>query len=368
MTGFSAQPAEAVKPRRLRRWLWPVLQILATVALLYWLFADPELLRQMSQTLRRADPFWLAAGIALGGVWMAAAAYRWRIFLTVQGVDISYARTGGIYLISMFFTLFLPGAVGGDAVRIIYLFRERPNQKNGVVLSVITDHLSGMVALMGIAVLLTFSRWSWFSQSAMTAGSIWLLLIFFVVSLTGLALAFVGVQAGFVEKMPQRIPGRRRLINFAYAFSLFLRAWRQSLLGVGVAFVVLLAYFMTFYCASRAFNAGASLADVLSIMPVVDVASALPLTVSGLGVRESMFVAMLGSLADVPADVALLISLTGFLFSTVWSMAGGVVFSLYRFSAPQQRPSVLEEADDLDLDDKYAVVSEPSPPASPVQT
>lgn len=363
MTTASAQPAAAAQGWRLRRWVWPVIQGLATAGVLYWLFADPELLGQMGRTLARADPLWLAAGVALGGVWMAAAAYRWRIFLDVQGIELSYARTAGIYLISMFFTLFLPGAVGGDAVRIIYLFRERPNHKNGVVLSVITDHLSGMVALMCVTMVLTFSRWSWFTQSLITAGTLYFLLGFFLLSLFGLVFTFVGVQTGLVDTLPQRTPGRARLIKFAYAFSLFLRSWRKSLRGVGVAFLVLLGYFLTFYCASRAFGAGASLVDVLSIMPVVDVISGLPLTVSGLGVRESLFVAMLGSLAGVPAEVALLISLTGFFFSTVWSAAGGLVFPLYRFSDGQRRPSVFDEAGELDA----PADADAAPAASPMQ-
>lgn len=306
------------------------MQVVVTAALLVWIFHDPTLLGQMRRTLARAELPWLAAGAALGGIWLAAAAYRWQVFLKVQGVQFAFWRTGSVYLIAMFFTLFLPGAISSDAVRIVYLFRERVGTKTAVLLSVMMDRLAGLLAMTATAVAVVMLRRDWLAQSPITEGAMYALAAFLVLSVLGLAVSLVLTQTGLVRRVPQRMPFRRQMIEFAVAFGAFLREWRLSLRGLVASFVTLYAYFGTFYCAGRAFGAGVSLADMFSIMPLVDAIIMLPVTVSGLGVREKLFEAMLRTLSDVPSDTALLISLAGFGMSVVWFLAGAVLFPLYR--------------------------------------
>lgn len=325
-----ATPAEPPRRRRGLRWFWTILQVAVTASLLVWIFHDPQLRAQMGQTLRQAQVGWLLLGVALGALWIVAGTYRWYVFLRVQGVDFPLWRTGCIYLIAMFFTLFLPGAVSGDAVSVVYLFRERPKQKTAVLLSVMMDHLAGLLAMMVTAVAIVWWRADWFARSPITEGTMYGLVIFLVGSVLGLAISLLMTQTGFIYWIPKIFPYRQQMIDFAHAFGQFLSQWRWSLRGVGVSFVLLYAYFGTFYCASRAFGASATLADIYSIMPIVDALTALPVTVSGLGVREKLFESMLRPLAGVPTDVALLISLAGFGLSKIWYLAGAVIFPLYR--------------------------------------
>jgi uncharacterized membrane protein YbhN (UPF0104 family) len=63
----------------------------------------------------------------------------------------------------------------------------------------------------------------------------------------------------------------------------------------------------------------------------VAVITAIPISVSGIGVRESLFVSLLAPFG-VTAAVATLISITGFLINTMGSLAGGLVFLFYRSS------------------------------------
>ena len=336
-TGAAPSAPAPKRRRRWSAWAWTAVQVGVSVALLVWIFQDPQLWAQMGQTLRRAEIAWLGLGVVLGGVWLAAATYRWGIFLRVQGVSLPLWRAGSIYLIAMFFTLFLPGAVSGDAVRVVYLFRERPGRKTAVLLSVMLDHLAGLLTMMITAVAILWWRADWFARSPVSSGTMHVLVIFLVGSVLGLAISVLMTQTRFVYWIPKKFPFRKQMIEFAHAFGLFLREWRSSLWGVVVSFVTLYAYFGTFWCAARAFGASASLADIFSIMPIVDAVVALPVTVSGLGVREKVFETLLRTLADVPTDVALLISLGGFGVSVVWYVVGAVLFPLYRPGREAQR-------------------------------
>jgi len=62
------------------------------------------------------------------------------------------------------------------------------------------------------------------------------------------------------------------------------------------------------------------------IVPAVICISALPITPSGLGVRESLFVYMLAAPLNVDPTKALSLSLLAYSGSLFWSLAGGVVY------------------------------------------
>jgi len=311
-------------------WLWPVMQALISLGLLGYIFRDPRLLAHMGQTLTRAERLWLAAGVALGAGWIIAAARRWQLFLRLQGIEFPLRRALAIYLIGMFFTLFMPGFLATDGVRVAYLFRERPGRKGKILLSVMMDHLSGLIALMLTAAAIVTVRAEWFAQSQLSAAILYGLLGFLVSAVVGLAISWAATQTRMVNWISRRMPWRARLLEAAHAFGLFFQRWRLSLRGTGYAFLTLYGYFAAFYCAARAFGARASLLDIFSIMPVVDAISALPIAMAGLGVREKLMQTLLGELAGVPADVALLVSLAGFGCSAVWALAGGLLFPLYR--------------------------------------
>ena len=320
-----------------------MVQIPATVGILVWIFADAQLLRKIGQTLLGADPWWLLAGVAMGGASVAIMASRWLIFLRTQGIRLPYRRALAIYLISLFFTLFLPGAVSSGAARGLYLFYEHPGRKTAVVLSIIADHLSGLIALVLVAIVFTFSRARWFDQAPIPQGTLYVLAAFLGLTMTGLLLTMLGVQSGFIDTMPHQVPFRAKMVEFAKALNGVLMQWRVMLKGIGVSLLVLLTFFLTFDFAARAFDAGVSTLDMLSIMPIVDVITALPLTASGIGVREKLFEELLTSLAGVPADVALLVSMTGFAFSAVWSVLGGPVFAVYAPRRGQHRVNPLQD-------------------------
>lgn len=77
-----------------------------------------------------------------------------------------------------------------------------------------------------------------------------------------------------------------------------------------------LAYYTSFYCAGESLRAStghaASLADILSIMPLVDTIISVPISIGGIGVREILFQELLGNLAHVPPALAAFTASLGF--------------------------------------------------------
>src|ERR1041385_7472958 len=90
-----------------------------------------------------------------------------------------------------------------------------------------------------------------------------------------------------------------------------------------------LAYYTSYYCAGESLVASghaASLADILCIMPLVDTIVSVPISLGGVGVRETLFQDLLGTLSHVPPALAAFTGSLGFMNQAFWASIGAVVF------------------------------------------
>ena len=65
--------------------------------------------------------------------------------------------------------------------------------------------------------------------------------------------------------------------------------------------------------------------DFFAIMPVVDTLVAIPITLFGIGLRETLFQELLGAIYSVPGGAAALISVGGFGLQATVSILGGLL-------------------------------------------
>src|SRR5436853_1595944 len=138
-----------------------ILQLLVTAAGIWYVFHDPEKRTQVVAALRQADPGWLALGWICYGAVEVLATVRWQMLLRVQGIVLSWLRALAIVMIGLFFNMFLPGLVGGDAVRLYLVFKCAPRKKAPATLSVAMDRILGMLAILFLTVLSVALRFHW---------------------------------------------------------------------------------------------------------------------------------------------------------------------------------------------------------------
>jgi uncharacterized protein (TIRG00374 family) len=320
----------------MKKTLLTLLQVAVTVGLLWWVFHDPAKRAQMGEALREADWSWLWIGVGVFFFCTILATVRWKVLLKVQGIDMGWVRTWQLFMVGMFFNLFMLGSTGGDVVKMFLTMREAPDRKAAALLSVFMDRVIGMMALILISLGFLCFRYDVLSHSpassALLTTLLWLLAGAVVVTVG----MFVGSAFGWVHYLPRWTPLRGRIVEVSAACHLYAKGWRQTIWAFLVSFPLFAMFFITFYCAARAFTDLLGLVDVFSVLPIVAVITAIPISVSGIGVRESLFVSLLAPFG-VTAAVATLISVTGFLINTVGSLAGGLVFLFYR---PSDRAAV----------------------------
>lgn len=324
-----------------------LLQIAVTVGILAWLFRDGEKNRQILEALSHARLGWLAAAFGCFGIVILAGTTRWQILLRVQGIHIGWARLLKLFMIGVLFNPFMPGGTGGDVAKIFYLLKETPGRKPAAMLAVLMDRLVGLFGLILIAGTVIGLRYDWLTQTPGTTTLLYTLLVIFAGSLGFILVSFAVTGLGLVHKLPQRMPLRDTLVDLSLAYNQYGRAWGTTLLALLLCVPVHLGVFTLSYCVGQAFAQTAALGSLLDywgFMPIVNTIASVPISIGGTGVREGLFVKLLGSLCNIPEAAALTISLTTYAVLIAWSLVGGLVYLAYR---PTEHARVAEMDEEI---------------------
>lgn len=282
------------------------------------------------QNLSIVEPRAFALSLLLMGSALALGIFRWRTVLRVHGLDLSWGRATEISLVAHFFNSFLLGSTGGDLMKAYYAARETHHKKTEAVVTVFVDRLIGLWAMLLFACLMMLPNAPLlFAHGKLRSVS--LLIVLMAMGCTGMVvLAFWGGVsrrwAGAREWL-RRLPKGgwlERSLDSCREFGrdrLFL--WRALMISMllnasCVLQVMAVAWGLHLKIPPLA---------LFVIVPIVICISALPITPSGLGVRENLFVMMLATPSiGVPETSALSLSLLTLAGSLIWSLVGGVVY------------------------------------------
>jgi uncharacterized membrane protein YbhN (UPF0104 family) len=198
-----------------------------------------------------------------------------------------------------------------------------------IAVSVLADHMSGMVGMALMFFLLTAGRFGALEeQSVLGRGVLRFTWVYFVGVIAVTVFLFVMMSPAVYGRVHR--DGRWMPWKFMHAlpeiWDVYRKKWRHVLAGVAVSCVMLLNYYLVFWAGARAVGCDLDLAGVFSVMPVVDAVSSIPVSISGIGVRENLFKVLLADLAGVPGAMAVSASLVGFLMYSAWAVFGAVLF------------------------------------------
>lgn len=294
-----------------------------------WRYGPPALWA----SLRSIDSGLLALSFALMGGTLVLGVARWRMALGVQGLHLSFGRALEISLVAHFFNSFLLGTAGGDLMKAYYAARETHHKKTEAVVTVFVDRLMGLWSMLLFASLMIAPNWPLFRKPGLRAPAALLGLMLLLA--TGFMV--LALRGGVSRAWPRARDWLRRLPKGPY-LERSLDACRQ--LGrhpgfvarvLGVSMLVNLGVVLQFWVVARGLEVDVSLWALGLIVPMIVCVAALPITPSGLGVRENLFVYALATPAlKVDATPALSLSLLAYAGSLFWSLVGGVVYLTLR--------------------------------------
>ena len=276
---------------------------------------------------------WFVLGAALWGVLLVLASVRWRVLLRAVGIQTTFANALRLCFVGYFFNNVMPGVTGGDVVRGALITRGLESQRWRAALSVIVDRVVGLIALLTLAAIVL--AWGLFSSNEQSrypnvfGQGVFLVLAGAVlggaVYLSRRVRDFLGV-----ERWLSKLPGGTTLTKIDGALSVY----RNNLKGLFVAYLMSLPLqicaVLSFWAIGVSIGAGISLEDDFVIFPVVQTASAIPLTPAGWGYGEWLYgnsFARFGSTFTLGVAVSFLFRLTtqlgfGLIGGLIWVSSG----------------------------------------------
>lgn len=311
----------------------PLLQVTVTILLLLWIFHDPQKRHQMASALQYANPWWLFLGFLSFGGTLVFLSRRWYLLLKVQKIELGKMRTFQLLMIGLFFNLFLLGSTGGDLLKIFYAIKEVPRQKTGIFLSIVIDRLVGVFALMFLALIICCFSFTELWRTPVTRGLLSTMWAVFAGFMIALVVSLVVNRLRLWKYLPHWLPGHRFLVDIATAFSLYTSSARILLETFLVSLLSNVFLFGSAICAAYAFASlpGAPGAGpMIVVFPIVNTITAIPVSLSGVGLREGLFETLLHTLYGTPQSLAVLISLMSFFLWSLWSVVGGIIYLFYQ--------------------------------------
>jgi uncharacterized membrane protein YbhN (UPF0104 family) len=293
------------------------------VALVLWRL-DPRALTARATSL---DAAWTGLAFALVFLAIAVSAWKWGIILASRGRGLPYARLVRHYFVGLFFNNVLPTTVGGDAVRAWETSRDTGEVPEAVG-SVITERLVAGAAL-GITALLGLP----FVHADVRL--VLLVLAFLAIDVGLVALFLVPrVAEGIVSAtLPRRLAAAKEAAHDTVAVvRASLRAPRlfAKVAVLSIVFQLLVAAVNA--ALFEAMGAPVGLGRCVVYTPMVFTVTMLPVSLSGLGVREAAYWWFFSRDGVGEAD-AVAASLCFFIVVALASLPGAALFAFGRRGA-----------------------------------
>ncbi len=284
------------------------LKITVTVGLLAYLASRIDV-RSVAQLMAAASWGWVASALLLYLALQGLCAWRWLLLARVVSLEGTWSRFVRYYYVGMFFNLFLPTGVGGDVYRCYYVARSSADWRRAII-SVLADRGVGFGTMCLIAVVATLV----FGRVHIPSWMAWALGACVVIGVAAVAVAALAATGPFTS-LRTSVP---LVVEFFR---------RPGLLAVVAGLSILL---QTLVIVVNILNGMALQLDVpvvfyFILIPLIAVATMIPVSLNGLGVREGAFVFFLAQVG-VPEEQALSLALLWLVVLIASSLIGGLVW------------------------------------------
>jgi glycosyltransferase 2 family protein len=129
------------------RWGWMFLKLVVAVGVVWFLLSQGKL--DLTLFINGAIGFKIIIVTLLCNViTFTLSAMRWHVLLKSQKVTLPFSWVHSMTYLCVCFNMLVPGAVGGDAMRMGYAAQAVPDRKGATILTVFADRFVGLYALL----------------------------------------------------------------------------------------------------------------------------------------------------------------------------------------------------------------------------
>ncbi len=232
-----------------------VLKIAVTILCLGYISSKIDLSKAASMVVG-ASPFWIGLGVVMFLISKFFSAIRLNIYFANIGVQVSLFQNSKLYLLGMFYNLFLPGSIGGDAYKVVRLHKTHATGYKPLSAAILLDRLSGLLALCVLLCL------CWLAMEHSSP-----------------------ISLGMIGFLVLCLPAYYLLMRLF--FPVFLPGYWSTFLW---SMVVQLFQIAALWCILQSLDIATGYLQYIIIFLASSVIAVLPFTIGGLGARELVFV------------------------------------------------------------------------------
>lgn len=273
---------------------------LAIISWLLWRM-EPEKWQQLREQPKDYPLLAAALIVALGA--MALSYSRWWVLVRCQGIKLNWIESFRLSAIGYLLSFISAGSVGGDLFKAFFLAKRSPGKRVEAVASVVVDRGVGLLGLLLLVICAIYWSQSHDPESQKTLAQISQASVWFAVLGFGLIMGLI-LGGKPIDRLLQRL-GQVRFIGgpithlagplrtfHHHPFAFF----AAVIMSVGVHLLLAISVTMV---ARSLYREAPSIQDHMVMVPVANLAAALPIAPGGMGVLEA---AMKWLYEHVPAN------------------------------------------------------------------
>ena len=286
-----------------------LLKLTVSVAAIWWVMSKISF-KEVLGVFSTANVYYLFGAFFFLMLSFVFSAFRQNLSFRNTGANLSQRLNIKLFWLGMFYNLFLPGGIGGDGYKVYLVNKYRKNGLKKNIGTMLVNRISGLVAVGMITVGLyylsglhiPYGNAVWIGIPAVYALYLFVLKFFFK--------SFLKIHAGL----------------FWWSLALQMMQFISALL-------ILFAFHQT-----------TDLFDYLFLFFVSAIATALPITIGGIGAREMVFLVGAKTL-ELNNELCIALSIMFFLISALISF-GGLYWVFFPPFRREQVPTQSSEEND----------------------
>jgi len=248
-------------------------------------------------------------------------AKRFKLVIASEKIKEGWLRVFSVQMMGLSINQFTPGLYGGDVLRALYFMPKNQSRKRFLTAAVLFERMIGLLAMIILGILssgivgMQHEKRYWLGISFMQ-----LLALFFLVAILR-QINSGRLQNLFVNRWLRLTKDIAEIVAHLFSRkSLFMGALMLSLASQCIS---ILAYFYLADC----FQADLSLAAVACAVTVAWLVTMIPVSLNGLGLRESGLVIVMLSFGATK-EAALSISIVALVPTMIHALAGALLIGL----------------------------------------
>lgn len=303
--------------------LYLALKLIVSGLILFFLFTRVDFSELRIVFARLNFFYYLLAFIIFLSCWYINAV-KWKILLVPFNLFLKIKELYYYILLSLFYSVFFPGGQFTGEVGKCFHIIKRYGQKSNLVTSVLHDKVTGLIGFVVLGFLaLVFDVTNPIKNKVLVFFAA--ILLFYILMLT---LTNIKKFKEYYLKIIQKYAGRK-LYSFFELISKLIWGYQGQNRTIFIALIlsVLFQFFNSLgvYLLAIALGINISLLTILWIYALVSILLVIPITISGLGLRDGSFIYFLG-LFGVANEIGLALSLSVFSLFLIVALMGGFLY------------------------------------------